>query len=176
MATYQYLPRCLPITLFLRRAERRRDFNVAELKRLAAASIYQKEEDVTRFEKLAEGGFNRPFRITMRDGFQFVARIPYPVTEPKYLTIASAVATMDFLRLHGIPVPKVFGYSAVSENAAGAEYIFMELIQETNLGDIWFDLFEKQRITLISQIVQLERRLFALPLPAGGNLYYREDL
>ncbi|KAL1982078.1 hypothetical protein VTN96DRAFT_1791 [Rasamsonia emersonii] len=64
----------------LRRSERRRVFNVSELKRLAAASVNQNAEDVVRFEKLAEGGFNRTFLVTMRDGFQFVARIPYPVT------------------------------------------------------------------------------------------------
>jgi hypothetical protein len=39
--------------------------------------------------KLAEGGFNRTFLITMRDGFRMVARIPYPVTVPKYYAVAS---------------------------------------------------------------------------------------
>ncbi|KAH1514029.1 hypothetical protein KXX29_001403 [Aspergillus fumigatus] len=73
----------------LRHHERRRAFNVSELKRLAALAVQQKEDDVASFEKLAEGGFNRSFKITMRDGFQFVARIPYPVTEPKSLLVAS---------------------------------------------------------------------------------------
>ena len=59
----------------LRLRERRRAFNVSELKRLAALAVQQKEDDVTGFEKLAEGGFNRSFKITMRNGFQFVARI-----------------------------------------------------------------------------------------------------
>src|ERR1700733_12339148 len=90
----------------LRRSERRRVFNLSEFKRLAAASVNQNAEDVARFEKLAEGGFNRTFLVTMRDGFQFAGRIPYPVTEPKDLVVASEVATMDFLRSHGIPVPK----------------------------------------------------------------------
>ncbi|KAH2984236.1 hypothetical protein KXV25_001497 [Aspergillus fumigatus] len=103
----------------LRHHERRRAFNVSELKRLAALAVRQKEDDVASFEKLAEGGFNRSFKITMRDGFQFVARIPYPVTEPKSLLVASEVATIDFLRSHGIPVPKIYGYSAVADNPAG---------------------------------------------------------
>ncbi|KAJ5389122.1 uncharacterized protein N7496_000190 [Penicillium cataractarum] len=93
----------------LRHLERRRAFNVPELKRLAALAVHQKEDDIVSFEKLAEGGFNRTFLITMRDRFQLFARIPYPVTEPKFLVVASEVASLDFLRSHGIPVPKVFG-------------------------------------------------------------------
>ncbi|KZF23037.1 kinase-like protein [Xylona heveae TC161] len=160
----------------LRQSERKRVFNVPELKRLAAASIGQKEEDVAGFEKLAEGGFNRTFRISMRDGFQFVARIPYPVTEPKHLLVASEVATMDFLRNNGIPVPKVYGYSPVSTNTAGTEYIFMELVRGTNLSDIWFDLSESDRIKIITEIVELEARLFDIGFPASGSLYYTDDL
>ena len=160
----------------LRRSERRRVFNVSEFKRLAAASVNQNAEDVARFEKLAEGGFNRTLLVTMRDGFQFVGRIPYPVTEPKDLVVASEVATMDFLRSHGIPVPKIYGYSATSENAAGTEYIFMELVRGTNLGDIWFDMSEKARITIITKLVELESRLFALRFPVSGSLYYTKDL
>ncbi|KXG47261.1 Aminoglycoside phosphotransferase [Penicillium griseofulvum] len=120
----------------LRHRERRRVFNIHELKRLAALAVQQKEFDVTRFEKLAEGGFNRSFLITMRDGYQFVARIPYPATEPKSLVVASEVATLDFLRTYGIPVPKVFGYSAVADNCAGTEYIFIEYVQGKSLGDV----------------------------------------
>ncbi|KAF2083964.1 hypothetical protein K490DRAFT_76144 [Saccharata proteae CBS 121410] len=112
----------------------------------------------------------------MRDGFQFVGRIPYPITEPKHLVIASEVATMDFLRSHGLPVPQVYSYSAISENAAGTEYIFMELIRGTNLGDVWFDLSEKARITVVTKLAELESRLFALDFPATGSLYYTHDL
>lgn len=159
-------------------SERKRIFNISELKRFAAAAVNRNVEDVARFEKLAEGGFNRTFLVTMHDGFQFVGRIPYLVTEPKHLVVSSEVATMDFLRLHGIPVPKIYSYSATSENAAGTEYIFMELIRGANLGDIWFDLSEKARITVVTRLVELEleSRLFALSLPASGSLYYTKDL
>ncbi|KAF2126260.1 hypothetical protein P153DRAFT_347351 [Dothidotthia symphoricarpi CBS 119687] len=160
----------------LKHAERRRIFNLSELKRLGAAAVSRNVEDVARFEKLGEGGFNRTFLITMHDGFQFVGRIPYPVTEPKHLVIASEVATMDFLRSHGIPVPNIYSYSATSENPAGTEYIFMELVRGTNLGDIWFDLSEKARIAVVTRFVELESRLFDLPLPASGSLYYIKDL
>ena len=45
---------------------------------------------------------------------------PYSVPKygvPKYYTVASKVATMDFLRSSGLPVPRVYGCSAVSDNA-----------------------------------------------------------
>lgn len=112
----------------------------------------------------------------MRDGFRFVARVPYPVTEPKALVIASEVATMEYLRSYGIPVPKVYGYSATSENKAGTEYVFMEHVSGTNLGDIWFDMSEEDRKSIIAKVVELEARLFALRFPAGGSIYFAQDL
>lgn len=160
----------------MRHSERRRTFNISELKRLAAIAVQQKEDDISGFEKLAEGGFNRTFRITMRDGFQVVARIPYPVTEPKSLVVASEVATLDFLRSHGIPAPRIYGYSVVADNPAGTEYIFMEFIQGQNLGDVWYTLSEKARRTVVTNLVQLESRLFGLRFPASGSLYYCDDL
>ena len=112
----------------------------------------------------------------MRDGFQLVGRIPYTTTEPKQLVIASEVATMDLLRTKGIPVPKIYSYSTTSENLAGTEYIFMELVQGSYLGEIWYDLSEQARITVVTRLVELESRLFTLPFPANGSLYYTKDL
>ncbi|KAG6327373.1 hypothetical protein ID866_11716 [Astraeus odoratus] len=119
----------------LRHAERRRVFNVDGLCRLAAQSVDRSPDDIVDFEKLAEGGFNRIFLITMRGGFQMVARVPYPAMVPKYYAIASEVATMAMLRSFGLPIPKVYGYSPASDNAAETEYIFMEFVQGTNLSD-----------------------------------------
>lgn len=160
----------------LRHTERKKTFNVPAFKRLAAQSINRPENDLTGFEKLAEGGFNRTFLITMRDGFKFVARIPFPVTQPKSLLIASEVATMDYLRLQGLPIPRVFGYSTTADNPAGTEYIFMELVTGTNLGDVWFDLSEQEQTTVITNLVQLESKLMNLHFPASGSLYYSSDL
>jgi len=77
-----------------------------------AKCINQKVEDVVLFKKFAEGGFNRVFQISMHEGSQLVARIPYPTTAPKCFAVASEVATMDSLRSHGIPVPEAYAYSA----------------------------------------------------------------
>ena len=75
---------CFSINNVLRHVERRRVFNVDGLRRLAAESVNRSPDDIVDLKKLAEGGFNRSFLITLRCGFQMVARIPYPATTPKY--------------------------------------------------------------------------------------------
>ncbi len=112
----------------------------------------------------------------MRDSFQMVARIPYPATVPKYFVVASEVATMAFLRSSGLPIPKVYGYSAVPDNAAETEYIFMEFVQGTKLSDVWRDLGEPEIISLLRQLAQLESKMMSIAFPAGGSLYYAQDL
>ncbi|KAI0793924.1 kinase-like domain-containing protein [Fomes fomentarius] len=157
----------------LRLAERRREFDVDELCRLAAQSVGRTSRDIHKCVKLAEGGFNRTFLITMHDGFEMVARIPYPVTVPKFYAIASEVATMCFLRSSGLPVPEIYRYLPSSDNAAKSEYIFMEFIRGTKLSDVWLELAEPD---VLRQLVQLESRLMSISFPAGGSLYYTSDL
>ncbi|KAG1778199.1 protein kinase subdomain-containing protein PKL CAK Fmp29 [Suillus placidus] len=160
----------------LRHAERRRVFKIDELSRLAAEAVNRSPDDIVRLEKLAEGGFNRTFLITMRCGFGMVARIPYPATIPKYFAIASEVATMALLRSFGLPIPEVYRYSPMPNNAAGTEYIFMEFVQGTSLSDIWFDPGEREIISISRQLAELESKMMSIAFPAGGSLYYIEDL
>lgn len=160
----------------LRHAERRRVFKVDELRRLPAEAVNRSPDAIIRMEKLAEGGFNRTFLITMRCGFRMVARIPYSATIPKYFAVASEVATMAFLRSFGLPIPEVYGYSPTPNNAAGTEYIFMEFVQGTNLSDIWFGLGEGEIISISRQLAELESKMMSIAFPAGGSLYYAQDL
>ena len=126
--------------------------------------------------KLAEGGFNRTFLITMRGGFRMVARIPYPMMIPKYLAIASEVATMALLRSFGLPIPEVYGYSPTPDNAAETEYIFMEFVRGSTLSDLWLDLGEHEIVSVLRQLAQLESKMMSISFPAGGSLYYAQDL
>ena len=52
-------------------------------------------------EKRAEGGFKRVFLLTMDDGFEVIAKLPYPLTVPKSLTTESEVAKLDFFVFQG---------------------------------------------------------------------------
>ncbi len=160
----------------LRHAERRLVFDVEGLRRLAAQSVDRSPADVVNLSKLAEGGFNRTFLITLRDDFQMVARIPYPTTVPRYYAVASEVATMEFLRSPGLPVPQVYGYSPGSDNAAKTEYIFMEFMRGTKLSDVWVELGESDIVSILRQLAQLESQMMSISFPAGGSLYYAHDL
>jgi hypothetical protein len=75
--------------------DRYKRFNVAELKKTAAKAIGA--ATCVSMSKLAEGGFNKIFRLVMNDGTIVIARIPNPNAGPPFKTTASEVATMDFV-------------------------------------------------------------------------------
>lgn len=75
--------------------ERYKRFNVPELKKIAVSSIGA--QSCVSMIKLAEGGFNKVFRLVMDNGSIVIARIPIPNVGPPFMTTASEVATMDFV-------------------------------------------------------------------------------
>lgn len=159
----------------LRLAGRRLLFNVDELKRAAAESVNKPVSEIKNFRKLAEGGFNRIFEISMEDGSSVLARLPYPSTSPRRLAVANEVATLAFVRAHGIPAPRVLDYS-IDDNAVGAKYIIMEKMPGKPIADAWFNLSGEPLTRFIYELVQLELKLFNIDLPASGSLYYARDL
>ncbi|EEP82161.1 predicted protein [Uncinocarpus reesii 1704] len=158
----------------LRLAERHIEFNIDALKAIAARCVDR--QSVSSMKKLAEGGFNRVFVLTMNDGFEVIVKIPYLLTVPRKLTTESKVATMDYLRLNGIPVPRVYAWSSDASNNVGTEYIIMEKAPGKLLTDCWFELSPKERVNLVTSYVELERKLFSLPLSAYGSLFYKDSL
>ncbi|KNG84168.1 hypothetical protein ANOM_008594 [Aspergillus nomiae NRRL 13137] len=158
----------------LRLSERYVEFNVKALEKVAASSVGRTA--VIHMRKLAEGGFNKVFLLTMDDGLEVIAKIPYPLTVPKQLTTESEVATLDFLRTKGMPVPRVYTYSSDSDNAVGTEYIIMEKASGQPLDRRWFDLTPKERVHLVTSYVNIERKLFSIPFGSYGSLYYRHSI
>jgi hypothetical protein len=75
--------------------DRYKAFNVTKLQNLAAKAIGA--DSCASITKLAEGGFNKVFRLIMNDGKSVLARIPNPNTGPAFYTTASEVATMEFV-------------------------------------------------------------------------------
>ncbi|KAG5641641.1 hypothetical protein DXG03_004555 [Asterophora parasitica] len=156
--------------------ERRRVFNIPGLFNIIAEAMNCEAGQITDFRKLGEGGLNRIFLVTLDTKFQLVARIPYPLLIPKAYAIASEVATMDFLRLKGLPIPKVYSYSSTSNNEAATEYILMEYVEGNDLSQIWSDLKEDEIISLMDQLAKVESTLMSISFPAGGSIYYASDL
>ena len=112
----------------------------------------------------------------MRDGFQLIAKLPYPITQTKRLAVASEVATMDLVRGLGVPVPQIYGYSADVDNLVGVEYVLMEKVRGKSLGEVLFTLSQEHRIKVLSGNAKLEADLFSLDLPANGSVYFEQDL
>ena len=117
--------------------------------------------------------FNREFLLSMDDGFEVIAKIPYRNTIPARYHTASEVATMDFLRKqHELPVSQVYAWSAEKSNPVGVEYILMEKASGVKLGDIWCSLKGKQMLKVITQLVQCEAKLLQSPLSHYGSIYF----
>ena len=157
-----------------RLSERSMNFNVQALKDIASRSL--ERGAVISLRKFAEGGFNRVFLLAFEDGFEIIAKIPYRISVPERLATASEVATMDFLRSNGLPVPQVHAWSADSRNPVGVEYIIMQKAPGKPLEDRWFHLTQRERVHLMESYIRLERKLLDLRLDAYGSIYYKEDL
>lgn len=160
----------------LRLSERRRYFNIHELCQVVAKSVGRSTDDITTFVKVAEGGSYRIFEATFQDGMKVIVRIPYPSTVPRKYGIASEVATMEFLRLHGVPIPKVFDWNSSTSNQVGSEYIIMEKVPGKELEDTWYTMTLQERMDVVEKIVDIEKILFAIRFPASGSLYFKDSL
>ncbi|KKK25465.1 hypothetical protein AOCH_004383 [Aspergillus ochraceoroseus] len=160
----------------IRLAERYLEFDLPALKTAIAAASGRSTSDIVSFVKLSEGGFNRVLQATFKDGECIIARLPYPSTAPEHYTVASEVATLDYLRLQGIPTPKVYDWCSTRANPVGAEYIIMEKLDGTPLGDIWYTVTPKEQHSIMKQIIEWEARLMSLKFPASGSIYYQKDI
>ncbi|KNG86723.1 hypothetical protein ANOM_005182 [Aspergillus nomiae NRRL 13137] len=146
-------------------------FNVPELQQIAAQSVGA--DTCTAMTKMAEGSFNKTFRLEMDNGSSVIARIPHPIAGPRYYTTASEVATMEFARtILGIPTPQVYAWNADVNNAVSSEYIIMEEAPGTKLEDIWHVLSLEEKIEIMKDLVKLENKMLQAPLNSYGSLYY----
>jgi aminoglycoside phosphotransferase (APT) family kinase protein len=160
----------------LRLSEKRRLFDTQQLCLAVAKSIGQSTDDITALIKIAEGGSYRIFETTFQDGMRVIVRLPYPSTVPLESGIASEVATMEYLRLHGIPIPKVFDWSCLSDNAIRSPYIIMEKVQGKELEYTWYTMTAKERMAVVEKIVDIESMLFAIQFPASGSIYFKDSM
>ena len=133
-------------------------------------------DDITTSDKIAEGGSYRVFEVTFHDETKVIVRLPYRSTIPRNYGIASEVATMEFLRLHGVPIPKVFDWSSSTSNEVGSEYIIMERVPGKELKDTWYTMTMEERMKVMEKIVNIEKVLFAIQFPASGSIYYKDSL
>jgi aminoglycoside phosphotransferase (APT) family kinase protein len=116
------------------------------------------------------------FEGTFRDGAKVIAHLPYLSTIPHKYGVTSEVAIMEFLWMHGIPIPKIFNWSSSSSNNIGFEYIIMERAQGKELVDTWFTMTFEERMKILEKIVEIERTLFDIRFPTSGSLFFNGNL
>lgn len=95
--------------------ERYRFFNVKELQTISAKCVGS--DSCVSMVKLAEGGFNKVFRLIMDDGKVVIVRIPNPNAGPAFYTTASEVATMELVSLRSMFLKVVFKEKLMLSNS-----------------------------------------------------------
>lgn len=146
-----------------RLAERRLTFDATALLQVIAKAVKRSSDSILKFSKIAEGSSYRVFEAVFGDGFAVIARLPYPCTVPRSFGIASEVATMQFLRLHDIPVPQVYDWASSARNAVGSEYIIMAKAEGQELEHTWYTMTVQERMNVMEKIVDMKKRLFQIP-------------
>ena len=116
------------------------------------------------------------FEVRFQDESCVIVRLPYPCTVPKGYGVASEVATIEYLRLRGLPVPKVLSWCSTGANPLGWEYVILEKVQGRELEEVWYTMSHEERKTVMKGIVEVERLLFRLDFPASGSLFFRNSL
>jgi hypothetical protein len=129
-------------------ATRRLGFNIPELGNAAARALNRPAADVDTIQKIAEGGCSRILEVTMSDGCSILARLLYPLTIPRRLAVASKVARVDFLRVHGILAHRVLAF-LTGADAVGAEYMLIEPMPGKQLSSFLYSLSDKERYKVL---------------------------
>lgn len=159
-------------------ALRHRKFDVDALKNAIASSTGT--SSVVDFRRLTEGRCNKVFQVQLSDDRSVIARIPTPLAGTPHLVTASEVATMRFLRdrLGLTQVPRIISWSSrASTTPVGAEYIIMDVANGVELGTLWHTLSVTQKVRVVYEWIQLERKVIkAIHGDGYGSLYYRNDI
>ncbi|TAQ88177.1 hypothetical protein B7494_g3491 [Chlorociboria aeruginascens] len=131
----------------------------------------------TRVLKCREGLNNKAYLLTMDNGLEIFAKLPNPIAGPAYYATASEVATRAFLRdVLNIPTPRIIAWSAHRDNPVGAEYLLEEKAPGVPLGNLWVQWPMKFKLQMISQVVEVERRLASTKFRNSGCIYFKGDI
>ena len=125
---------------------------------------------VSTFPKVAEGGAYRVSEAVFDDKTAVIARLPYLCTLPPSFGIASEVATMQLIQLHGVPVLQLYSWASSEENALGSAYTIM-VKGGNGLEHTWYGMSVSERMSMIEKVAQIEQRLFQIQRPARGSIY-----
>ncbi|KAK9325344.1 hypothetical protein V1517DRAFT_191176 [Lipomyces orientalis] len=151
-------------------ASRQIFFNITELQNVATEVVGS--DSCVSMITLAEGGYNKAFRLLMNDRKAVIARIPNPNAGPPFYMTASEVATMELVRTAlQVPVPQVYGWSATSNNRIGSEYVIME----EAAWNSWDKLTPDSKLLIMKEVVSVETKLLCCSFLHYGNIYFASN-
>ncbi|KAH6683961.1 phosphotransferase enzyme family protein [Halenospora varia] len=129
-------------------------------------------------KKYPDGLYSKAFLLTMDSGVEVVAKVPNPNAGLAHFTIASEVASMDFVRdICATPAPRVLARSSkASENPVGAEYIIMEKVVGLSLSSVWNSLPIDKKAVIFKQISSYQQAWASIKFQQYGSLYYVADV
>ncbi|KAF8522834.1 kinase-like domain-containing protein [Gautieria morchelliformis] len=115
-----------------------------------------------------DGVYARAFLFSL-DNKKVVARVVLPVRES--LKTEAEVATMELVRARTkIPVPQVYLYCNTPHNPVGAEWILMEYMPGSRLGDSFETLTDGQKVRTGMDMAEIVHSLFQITARQCGSL------
>ncbi|PKX94241.1 uncharacterized protein P174DRAFT_441523 [Aspergillus novofumigatus IBT 16806] len=71
---------------------------------------------------------------------------------------------MDFVRLHGVPVPRILTITLLVPNTSS-----WRKLPGNELGELWYTMTKRQRLKMIFEIVKIEALLYTQGTKDQGN-------
>ncbi|KAF9479942.1 protein kinase subdomain-containing protein PKL/CAK/Fmp29 [Pholiota conissans] len=157
-------------------ASRYQYFDVEQLKHAACDALGSQK--CLKLNKIAEGSYNKVFRMYFEDGRTAIARIPSSnLLGNASMITASEVATMEFMRLHdGLIVPLIYAYSKEPSNPVRSPYIIMEDIKGAPMLDDWYELRGDPVRAALFTFANDVKRMNIPVFSQIGSIYFKEDL
>ncbi|KAK4933811.1 hypothetical protein LTR66_015884, partial [Elasticomyces elasticus] len=118
---------------------------------------------------LAQGAFNRVYRVEDNQDHVYAMRVSLPVY-PQHKTLAE-VATLVYLEAKTtIPTPRVLTYSANCSNEIGFEYILMTFMPGMSLQPLWQHMRYENKLVIVKQLAAYNAELFKHKFNLIGSL------
>ncbi|PBK63880.1 hypothetical protein ARMSODRAFT_893717 [Armillaria solidipes] len=161
----------------LERSVRRVNFKADALQNIVSSAVGAQR--CIRFERIAQGAYNKIFLLEFDSGCEAIARIPCALVGNIHMSTASEVATMEYVRdVIGHPTPRVLAWSSTPEtrSAVGSDFILMERINGVALEKRWLNTFDEDIGAVIREILFLDLALHQRPFSQIGSLFFKEDV
>ena len=83
---------------------------------------------------------------------------------------------MDYLRIYGLPIPRVYKWDAPALYPVRLAYMIMGKVQERAIYDMCYTISTKEGRVFVERVIRMEKKLFDIEFPISGSLYYKHSL